>query len=211
METEENGFIKALLLNALNSDQKYDLFRRSYQVPGPPHIEMTLDRAKRSAKIFGEMLRNLQPQGGPVDRLGAAIGRIGPVMGYFIGLCLPDTKLGKFRNLTLGTLILASILVLIGSYTYFNQAIPVGWWWLALSAVFYAIALLLEWFILPQQIPGIWRWLHLLAIFLLGFGLVYFGWIKTIPEAFWPGVVTLISSLAIGISWLKWSKKGKEK
>jgi len=196
---EHRGEVVAMLLqNALSSEKRIELFRRAYHLPDTPKIDETMDRLRRSSRIFGGMLQGLGSERRIAARTGAALGFLGPVAGWLIEVSIPGTRLGLWRPRLLAAMFAASGLLLAGGYLYWENDIESGWRWLALTLLFSSLLLFIEWLVLPHGRPGWRRWgiFGLLVFAAAGLIAVWqVGYVSPLPAVGVAGIGLLIGGI----------------
>lgn len=199
---DHRGEIVAMLLqNALASEGRIDLFRRAYRLPDPPRLDQTMGRLRRASRIFGAMLRGMGSDRSVVAKVGAALGLLGPALGWLIELSVPSTRLGRWRTRLVAAMLAASGLLLASGYLYWEKDIAAGWRWLGLTMVLSAVLLSIEWLFLPRAAPGARRWSILGGLAAAAAALGALRWYKLLPT-WWPTVAAGALAVLLGASWI---------
>jgi patatin-related protein len=173
MSADCPAVVRALIAAIQGNPDRLAVFRQYYMRPSSPPLELSLQRVRRAARIFGEMLRGLDGGQGIPTKLGGWVARAGTAATRFVEFSLPGTLLHVLRRHWLQLIYLAEFLLIgIGAVVY-REAETAGWIGLLLTAVVHVTSWILG------RVVGARRWKLRLALIgislmtvLLGTGLV---------------------------------------
>ena len=141
VQNKPSGLASLLLQNAINSEQRIDLFRKAYKAPLGPPIQQSVTWVRRAVRIFADMLTGLDDGSGQMSRIGNRLSKAAAIIGTLVELSLPKTKLGRCWNWIVGMAASASAMILAAGYLFLPEVKPAGWIWLGFTAAFIIVTL----------------------------------------------------------------------
>jgi patatin-related protein len=135
-ESKDNcpEIIRQLLQSISVSSDRLAVFRAYYVKPADPPVEQSLDRLRRSIRIFGDMLKELDGGNGPYTTVGGSIARFGAALTRFAEFCVPQSMPYVFFRYALQLLYAIALVLIVTGGIFYKDVETAGWVVLGVTA-----------------------------------------------------------------------------
>lgn len=121
------ALVGQLLQSIATDGDRLAAFRAFYVRPAPPPPQVSLAYLRRSARIFGDMLQDLQKGSGPVATLGGAVANVTAAVTRFAEFCIPQSMANVFFRYALQLLYAIGIVLIATGALFYRDVETAGW------------------------------------------------------------------------------------
>jgi patatin-related protein len=152
-DSEQNcpEVVRQLLKSIEDSSEQLQVFRAYYVKPADPAVDKSLERLRRTFRIFGNMLKELDGGTGPFTSIGGTLASFGAALTRFAEFSIPQKLSNVFLHYALQLLYaIAVVLIVIGAFVY-KGVETAGWIVLMITATVNVASWLLGKWLLPHK------------------------------------------------------------
>jgi uncharacterized membrane protein YfcA len=126
--------VRQLLQSISASSDRLAVFRAYYVKPAGPPIAESLKRLRRSIRIFGDMLKDLDGGNGPLASVGGGIARLGSAVTRFAEFCIPQSVSNVFFRYALQLVYAVALILIVTGAIFYKEVETAGWVVLGVTA-----------------------------------------------------------------------------